>query len=144
MSAIQSKTGDTFSIVRDMIEVTSMHRPDTGWTCIDLEGHTHCWFVDGEPAVFYHPGRRYELPTLKWVVDGHWYSEDGDEHETGHHECKDCGEKVEPGYCADAHSQYVPGLTRHYVNDRPVSRAEFLARAKEAFPDADWMKVEDK
>lgn len=125
-----------FRMECDPIEVTMLHRPDTGWKFIDAAGHEHRWYVGDEPADRYDPMTRYGTPTLTWVKDGEEYWEGDDEpHPVGHLECRICGEHVQPQYKADECRQYIPGLKRCYIDDQPVSYDEFTRRAQEFCPD---------
>lgn len=135
---------DEFVIERDTIDVTSLHRPDPTWVYTDKAGHEHRWFVqkpttperamlEYEPATSYSPMTKYETPTLEWVSDGIHYFYDGDEgHEIGHLECRHCREHVRPGYCADEHKVYIPGIAHCYINGESVSKEEFERRFEEA------------
>jgi hypothetical protein len=116
---------------RDLIDVTSNHRPDTSWRFTDAKGHEHRWYVGWTPAESYSPMVHYEVPTVVWVSDGTRYDEDGEPYEVGHVECRECGEHVKPGHTADAYEQKVAGLLRCYVDDRPVTREEFERLARE-------------
>lgn len=121
----------------DMLEVTSLHRPNLSWHLIDDEGHGHRWL----PAGNYNPTIKYEVPSLVWVKDGEEYWEDDDEpHDVGHHECRLCGQRIEPGYCPDSSEQYISGLRWYRVDGRSVSREEFVWQARLAYPDA---KIDD-
>lgn len=123
------KSNDIFEMRRDMIDVTSMHRPDTSWRFVDAIGHEHRWHVDGKPAVSYNPSARYDTPTLVWVKDGEEYWEDDDEpHAVGHLECRQCGERIEPRYTADSTTQHIAGLAHYRINGESVSREEFELR----------------
>lgn len=111
----------------DMVDATSMNRPDTAWRVRDPAGHEHAWYVKGAttPADAYSPRASYELPTLRWVVDRTAYFEDGEAYEFGHHECVLCGAHVSPGRTADTVTQYVPGLQHYAIDGREVSADEF-------------------
>lgn len=91
----------------DMIEVTSLNRPDTSWRFTDAAGHEHRWFRDGKPAESYHPEGRYTVPTLKYIED---YPGDDEYPASGHSECIECGEHVTPGRRADTERQFIRGL----------------------------------
>lgn len=122
-----------FRIERDLMEVTSLRRPDVRWRFVDAQGHEHRWYLEGAPATYYAATCHYDTPTLIWVKDGEEYWEDDDEpHDVGHLECKQCGEPVKPGYTADDHKQYVPGLLRCYINGVSVSKEEYERRWLEA------------
>lgn len=127
MSSI-SVDGHEYLIERDMVEVTSNHRPDTRWRFVDAAGHEHRWHVGGAQAAAYDPAARHETPTLAWVKDGEEYWPGDDEpHDVGHHECRLCGERVEPGYCMDEYRVYVPGIARYWIDGRSVSPEAFEA-----------------
>lgn len=117
---------------RDMIDVTSNHRPDIAWIFTDSNGHVHRWYDDNDkPSTVYRPIVSYSVPSIKWVKDGIGYYPDGSEYEIGHYECILCGETVDPGYTADTVTQYVPGLTHYLVNGQAVSRDEFMKHVPE-------------
>ena len=98
----------------NLIEVTSISRPDTNWSFTDKAGHLHRWHKRGDlvPATSYYGGYAYEVPTLKWVIDGVEYDSDGEPFNVGHSECIQCGEHIQPGKCADSTRQFIPGLLR--------------------------------
>jgi len=109
--------GDVFEASCDLVDVTSLHRPDTGWRVIDAQGHEHRWYVDGQPATSYSPSATHELPTLIWVKDGEEYWDGADEpHDVGHLECTQCGEHIEPRYTPDNCTQHIPGLRRYSIH----------------------------
>ena len=113
----------------ELVDVTSLHRPDTSWQVIDAQGHEHCWYVNGLPAGSYNPATTHETPTLVWIKDGEEYWEDDDEpHAVGHLECRQCGERLRPGYTADAYQVYVPGLRWYRIDGERVTEAEFMRR----------------
>ena len=39
-----------FSYGCDPVEVTSLHRPDTGWRVVDAKGHEHRWYDSGRES----------------------------------------------------------------------------------------------
>lgn len=122
-------TNDVFEMSRDLIDVTSMHRPDTSWRFVDAVGHEHRWHVNGKPAESYNPSARYETTTLLWVKDGEEYWEDDDEpHAVGHTECRQCGEHIEPRYTADTTTQHIPGIAHYRINGESVPKEEFERR----------------
>jgi hypothetical protein len=131
MSVIQHN-GDVFEIESEPIDVTSISRPDPSWLFIDAAGHEHRWWTDGAPATDYRPEKRYEVPSLRWVIDETGIDEDGYEYTLGHHECVQCAEHVLPRTMADTTTQYIPGLRRYRINGESVSREEFERRAKTA------------
>lgn len=61
--------------------------PDLDWRYVDNKGHGHFWSKGGKI-----------LPTLKKVVTGKGYFEDGSSYDIWHMECKLCGAEIEPGY----------------------------------------------
>lgn len=119
---------DLFEAGCELVDVTSMSRPDTSWRETDANGHVHQWFSDGNPAATYRPDGRYDLPTLVWVRDDVGYYEDGTEYEIGHHECRICGAHVKPRSTADTNTQYIPGLRWCRINGENVSEEEFKRR----------------
>ena len=129
MSVYRTPSGDRFEYGCDMIDVTSLHRPDISWAITDANGHVHRWHTKGQPATDYSPSETYDTPTLVWVKDGEEYWDGDDEpHDVGHLECKACGAHVEPGYTADAFVQHVPGLRWCRINGEPVTPEEFQSR----------------
>lgn len=131
---IRAANGDVFDADCSLIDVTSNYRPDTAWIFVDGYGHAHQWWTNGAVAVRYSPAHTYTLPSLIWVKDYDTYDEDGEPIPVGHHECRQCGEIVKPGYCADSEQQYIPGLTIYRINGRIVEKSEFESRLKAAFP----------
>lgn len=123
---------DTFEMNCDLLDVTSLHRPDTSWRFTDAHGHEHRWHVDGQPAESYRPEAKHETPTLRWVFDEWEYWDDGERYQIGHHECRQCGEHIEPRYTADTSTQYIPGMRHYRINGEPVSKDEFERRVEEA------------
>lgn len=120
---------DVFEMHCDMVDVTSLHRPETTWRFTDAHGHEHRWYVGDKPATSYSPSERYETPTLVWVKDGEDYWEGDDEpHDVGHLECRQCGEHVQPLYGADQTVQMIPGLRDYRINGERVSEEEFTRR----------------
>lgn len=137
---IVNHLGDTFETGCEMVDVTSMHRPDTSWRFTDPAGHIHQWYevakLDTDntlPALRYSPREKYTTPTLIWVKDGEEYWDGDDEpHDVGHHECKDCHVHIEPRYCADEYQQFMPGLRWCKINGEDVPVEEFERRFREA------------
>jgi hypothetical protein len=124
---------DVFESHCDLIDVTSLHRPDPSWRFVDADGHQHVWFKDGRPATSYHPAGTYDVPTIEFVFEEWGYFEDGERYAIGHQECRQCRARVpEPGFTAEAYTQYLPGLRHYTINGEPVSKDEFEARAKQA------------
>lgn len=124
---------DVFEQDLGIVDVTSNHRPDTAWRFTDAAGHEHRWFADGQPAESYRADARHEVPSLVWVKDGEdFYPGDDEPHDIGHHECRHCGEHVEPSYTADTNRVFIKGLTTCRINGKQVSKEEFDRRWKEA------------
>lgn len=124
---------DVFDCGTDVVEVTRLHRPDTDWRFVDASGHEHRWYSNGVPAKYYSASDKYDTPTLIWVKDGEEYWDGDDEpHDVGHLECRQCGERVTPGYTADTSRQYVPGLRWFRINGENVSPEEFQRRYEAA------------
>jgi hypothetical protein len=98
--------------VWDMVEVTSMNRPDPNWVFTDKEGHVHQWHDSKGPATNYSPMEKYSVPTVRSVIEGSWVDDDGEEHHICHLACRQCGERVNPGRTADTCRQFIPGLRR--------------------------------
>ncbi len=120
-----------FRAYRDMIDVTSMNRPDTTWKVVDAAGHEHRWYVDGKPADHYDPSASHELPTLVWVATGTGCYPDGGEYEVGHYECRECGDEIEHlRRTVDSFSQKIPGETHYEIDGEPVTHEEFEERLK--------------
>jgi len=123
-----SSDDEVFESGCDLIDVTSMNRPDTAWHFVDAQGHEHQWYVNGKPAVSYNPSATHELPTLAWVVDGVGYYEDGEPYDIGHYQCLICGEHVTPRGTADTVKQQIPGLRWFRINGERVSEEEYRRR----------------
>jgi hypothetical protein len=129
---------DVFSTRRDLVDVTSNHRPNVGRIITDQAGHAHPWCgSDGQPAASYSPSAQYNIPSLMWVKDGEECWPDDDEpHEVGHHECRMCGERVEPPFTADTWQMHIAGMRHCYVNGTEVTREEYERRVEKA--KAEW------
>lgn len=124
--------GKTFEVACEMVDVTSISRPDEHWQHTDSAGHVHRWLFDGKPGGPYSPRAKTTIPTLRYVVDEvYWCADCNDEHERGHHECVTCGEHVNPGTCADDFRQFVPGLICYWIDGRSVPKDEFYRVYKE-------------
>jgi len=126
---------DIFEVTVEPIDVTQLHRPDVGWCFIDAAGHIHEWHILGQliAATRYNPNEQYEVPSLIWVKDGEEFWEGDDTpHDIGHHECRRCGEHLEPRFTADTHRQYVAGPKRFLINGHPVTPDEFEHRLRAA------------
>lgn len=115
---------------RELIDVTSNHRPDLNWIFFDSSGHCHQWHNGQILAVKYSPAGFYHVPSIKWVKTGVDYYPDGSEYEVGYYACIDCGEEITPGYTADTTTQYITGVTRYYVDGKEVKKEELEAIMK--------------
>lgn len=124
-----------FELDYDLVDITSLSRPDTSWRFTDAAGHEHRWYAKGKPAESYDPGARHELPTLQWVVTGIGYYEDGDEYEIGEYRCVQCSEVIQPRKTADTCRQMIPGLKHYRINGEHVTEQEFQARYAAAVAD---------
>jgi hypothetical protein len=92
----------------DLIDVTSLNRPDEKWVFIDAAGHEHFWTFNGQRGR-YSPEAKAETPTLVCIED----VPASDEYPAvSHYECKVCGEIVRPRTCPDQTRQYIRGLRR--------------------------------
>lgn len=107
---LTTQDGRRFEMWCDLLDVTSLHRPDPSWRYMDRAGHEHRWWTEGKPAEGYSPSKSYDTPTLIWVKDGVGYYEDGEPYDIGHCECRQCGEHIEPRNTADTNTQYIAGL----------------------------------
>jgi hypothetical protein len=132
MQHVRNIKGVVFEVSYDLIEVTSMHRPDVSWHLIDIGGHEHCWYDDSKPATVYNPTTHYTTPTLVWVHDGTGYYEDGEPYEIGHHQCQQCGQHITPRYTADDCTQMIPGMRSYRIDGEYVSPEEFEQRLRDA------------
>lgn len=120
---------DVFEMTCDLIDATSLSRPDTAWCFIDAAGHEHRWHVGDLPATSYNPSGTYHVPSLVWVKDGEeWFEYDDEPHDVGHYECRLCGEHIEPRYRADDTRQQIAGLRHYSINGESVSEEEFRRR----------------
>jgi len=127
--ALVHKDGHTYEMTRELLDVSSMHRPDLNWKYADPAGHGHFWFCDGDAANEpYNPSKTYTLPTLEQVRDGSWFDEDGEEHPLWHWECTRCAAHIEPGYKADDTRQFIAGLATYRIDGEVVSKDEFMKR----------------
>ena len=77
---------DIFESGCELMDVTSLHRPDPGWLAIDSHSHRHRWHADGAIATSYSPSKKYETPSLIWIQDGVEYFDDGVSLPYGHHD----------------------------------------------------------
>ena len=128
-STFHAPSGRLFEMERDLIDVTCLSRPDESWVHRDPAGHQHRWLFDGVPGV-YRPQAKATVPTVKWVRTGTGYYEDGEEYEIGHHECRECGAKVEPGHTADTSKQFIHGLASYYIDGERVSEEHYKAEGQ--------------
>lgn len=123
---------------RNIIEVTSINRPDPAWVFTDAAGHEHRWHTGRKtlPA-----GHNYELPTLVVVDDPPVYDEDGEEITQHHYACAQCLEHIVPGTCADTERHFVTGLLRvapFTITIKPKTPDE-LTPYTEAFLAGTWI-----
>jgi 20S proteasome alpha/beta subunit len=121
-----------FEVTCDMLDVTSLSRPDERWTHTDSNGHEHYWTLDGVREAPYRYDARAELPTLELVEDEPWYDEDGEMIRPFHYECTTCRDHVRPGRKADEYRQMAPGLKRYTIDGETVSPETFKAEAMKA------------
>ena len=120
--------GRTFEAWADMIDVTSLHRPDLSWKFIDPSGHHHRWSSPTELAVApdsYRGDITYSVKSVEWVRDPSIFTEEGEEIFQGHFECIACRFHIEPGYTADNTTQYMTGMRHYRIDGRSVSPEEF-------------------
>lgn len=108
-------------VERIEVQTTGGPAPDLKWQYTDEAGHIHRCNSDGEI------GEKY--PTLKWVVDEvYWCSDCRDEHEKGHHECKECGEKIEPNIINKRPQLLTkPGRIFYRIDGEDVTEEEYEA-----------------
>lgn len=128
----RARSGHAFTSGSELIDVTSLHRPDPSWHVVDDQGHEHRWRVNGQPAASYNASERYDVPTLVDVHDGYGYYEDGEQYAIHHLECRQCGQHIEPGYTADTNRQFIGGLRWYRIDGASVSKKEFDRRVTEA------------
>lgn len=123
--------GQEFRVERELIEVSSMSRPDEHWFFTDPAGHIHQWWERKpfRPMSRYSPEKSYFVPSITWVEDS---PATDDYPAIGHHECSKCRARVHPGTRADDCMQYLPGMTRCYIDDREVTKDVFEAEYKKA------------
>lgn len=117
----------TIEIKRDLIDVTSNHRPDLSWIFVDKSGHYHRWYNGETLATQYRQQISYSIPSIEWIKTGTDFYPDGSEFEVGYNRCKLCHEEVNPGYTSDRTTQYITGLTHYYVDGKEVSEKEVEA-----------------
>lgn len=121
--------GHAFEAGCDLIDVTSMNRPDTAWRKVDAAGHVHCWHVNGAPATNYDPAKPYDVPTVEARIVGE-YVHDGEVIKMTDTFCRQCGERVTPGTTADTYQRFIPGRRWFAVDGRSVTRAEFVEQLR--------------
>lgn len=112
----------SFRVETEEVDVTTGPLPerDPEWIYTDHQGHVHA-LVDGE------------YPTLRWVDDEpYWCEEHQEEHETGHYECVQCGEQIEPGtrLRGGGIRKFVPGLKSYFVDDELVDEETYKRELK--------------
>lgn len=126
--------GHTLEVTTDWIDVTPVQEPDPGWTETDAAGHVHTYddTADGGP-----------YPTLTWKRKTVFCGECQEDEDLGHLVCKQCGERVTPGFRAGTPKK-IPGLSTYLLDGAPVSKttaedfmaarlAELLAAAPETY-----------
>lgn len=123
---IKKENRPDITVIRDQIEVTSLHRPDISWKFTDGSGHIHQWYDEksGSLAESYRPTRSYHVPSVVWIKTGVGYYPDGSSYDVGYHACRQCGQEVDPRYTADTYAQYIPGIAHFYIDDVEVSLEE--------------------
>jgi len=121
-----SAPGRVFSMDRDVLDVTSLHRPDEKWVHVDAAGHEHRWLFEIKGvAVGYRPDACAMVHTLKSVKDYTAYFEDGEPYDVCHYECRECGATVNPGFTSDDTKQYIAGLASYRIDGVLVPEAAF-------------------
>ena len=102
------------SMEQDYAVCDSWSAPNPGWCFADKAGHEHRWAGNDEIG--------WELPTLRLVVE----SEATDDYPAvAHYECKQCGQRVEPG--TGERRYYIPTTKRYYINGEPATEEEARA-----------------
>lgn len=98
-----------------MIDVSSnLPRPNPTWAYTDRAGHEHRREGNGYPTLVVVTEEPY------WCEDCH------DEHTDSHYECPLCGEEISPGLIGPPlYREYIPGMTRYYLNDEEISPDEY-------------------
>lgn len=120
--------GTIARLERNRIECSMLSRPDERWRYVDPSGHEHRWYANGEPMETYRPENHHDLPTTKVVSVGSFFDPDLREMvEETERRCVLCEARVHAGTQADTTPQYMAGVIRPYIDDRSVSREEFLA-----------------
>lgn len=142
MIHIHAPNGDIFEteVSRQMIDVTSMSRPDPNWRFTDRNGHLHQWYSEGKPATDYDPLKSYDIPSVTVrETEPYWCVDCLDEHTRRYYVCSvvGCEEVIEPGTTPDMFTQYIPGLRdiRYLINKQNVTPEEFKNRLMDQFPE---------
>ena len=124
MAQYGRREGMELRVETEMIDVTSLGpKPDKTWRYTDRHGHEHRYvddrYVDGG------------YPTLIVVDDETWWCDDcEDAHTESHRECRECGERIEPGMTGPSMArEYAPGMTRYFLGDEEISRERYLELA---------------
>lgn len=122
--------GKQLEVTTELIDITSLSRPDPSWKFIDPAGHLHRWHDAQGPLKDYH-GQACHVPSAVRVrtPEEDYAEEDyGDIIETSRLDCKLCGHQdISPGTCADTTRVYMPGLRHLFIDGVEVSREEFNA-----------------
>ena len=89
----------------DIIDVTPFQEKDPKWNFIDDKGHIHKWSFKEEMKDTSDDPDEYGAfcDSLIYVVDSEAF---GDYPETGHYECKLCGQKIVPGFRSPPYRRY--------------------------------------
>ena len=103
-----------FRIEQDTIDATPSQEPDPNWQHRDKAGHLHLWrFINGKPDF---------VSSLKNIQDA---AATEDHPAVSHHECRQCGEHVEPGYRSVNTRKEITGLRTYFINDEEVSEKKY-------------------
>lgn len=118
--------GHELEIIRESVDVTSMFamKPDQEWEETDAAGHRH-YRSETETGGPY--------PTLQWRPDMIHCSDCHEEEDHGYLVCRECGERVQPGFVPDPGPHVIPGLVSYWIDGEPVSKQaaeDFLAAVK--------------
>lgn len=117
----------TFSWRRDKTPVYTLgnrwEEPDPEWVFVDAAGHEHKW------------DRPNGVTNSHKVQTGTSVFDDGDGYwdEVPHFElrCNLCEEPLEPGYRYQYGPKFIQGPIHYYVDDQPVTKAEYDAAREE-------------
>ena len=125
MNTVFRHNGHTYQIQTELLEVTSLSRPDLRWSFTDAAGHTHRWSPCDAP---YDPSTSYTVPTTR-IVQGepYWCVDCAEDHQDSLRVCARCGEVITPGTTSDETRQFIPGMKRAFIDGVPVSKEEFEA-----------------